>query len=294
MKRRHGATRRPTQIPCRLSVSTSAPAMSAVGSHSSGAENAAIVRRRDASLKGNMRALYVGMCVFIALATAAHLVAFRRALAGNEPRYLALRGGDGVIRSGDLLLFGGTHLDAALIRAWTMAPLSHVGLALVARRKHTTRLFVYNCDADPQSHCYLRDACVDSERGGVMLNDFVVKCATYRGAVFHCPLRRRLSVAQLDAWQRTVLPRFRDTRFRFHTSAMLHAAYPNAVPLLSTDDDALLCTELVALVYRALGVVSVPVAGQVSPQRLVDRLDALGVVEMRATRVLKRAGGGDA
>lgn len=288
------------QNPCSENTSSMAPAMNAVCSPSSGSRNDAMVTRRAASEKGNraprsggaIRAsCYLAVCVFIALITSAHMLSFRRALLGAPPRYLAqnVTAAQPAIRSGDLLLFGGTHLDAALIRAWTLADISHVGLAMVARRKHTTRLFVYNCDADDFSHCYLRDKCVDGGSGGVMLNDFVVKCATYRGAVFHCPLRKRLTSAQLVTWQRDVLPRFANSAFRFHTTAMLHAAYPNVAPLVSLGDDALLCTELVALTLRALGVIphGVHVAGQVSPQRLVDRLHDVGVIDKRATRQLK-------
>jgi hypothetical protein len=171
------------------------------------------------------------------------------------------------LRSGDLLLFEGNHLDAALVRCWCDCRFSHVGL--VWRDPVNNNLYVYNSDVDPLHMCALSGE--HKEHGGVQLNDLPLKVGLYRGRVFCAPLAVPLTDLQLAYWRDTIMPALMHCEFRSDTWEMAHTAFPNLLPLQNASCDRMLCTELVAFVYRALGVLPL-CAGQQSPDRLLRYL----------------------
>lgn len=182
------------------------------------------------------------------------------------------------LQSGDLLLFDGHHLDAKIVRCWCDAPFSHSGLVFRDRADGTP--YVYNSDVeDDDQRCAVCGRC----RDGVQMQDLLLKLATYRGRAYHVPLRRPLTDTQLAHWEQWLLPSLCSRRFRYSLLSLLHAALPDLVPLVSADTRySLLCTELVTLVYRELGIITASMcAGQQSPWRLAQRLHQLGVVDLR-------------
>lgn len=182
------------------------------------------------------------------------------------------------LKNGDLLLFEGAHLDAALVRCWSDSCFSHVGLVWES--------FVYNSDVDDFHMCALCGK--NKSDGGVQLNDLLLKIGLYRGRVYRVPLRRELTTKQLQHWREQIMPRYCHTKFRHSTLEMLHTAFPDIVPLLNADTNSrMLCTELVALVYRELGLVEW-CAGQQSPERLFHYLCRQDVLDHECLALVDR------
>lgn len=183
------------------------------------------------------------------------------------------------MQSGDLLLFDGHHLDAALVRGWCDAPFSHAGL--VWRDQVSKELHVYNSDVDERHTCVLCGRGGSDRTTGVQLNTMVRKVSTYKGRVYHVPLTRRLSTSQLNVWEHELFPQLCNRVFRHSLAEMAHLAFPTLVPLFSVDTSRkLFCTELVALVYRRLGVGSPVLQGQLAPSSLARSLHSQGAVDM--------------
>ena len=151
-------------------------------------------------------------------------------------------------RTGDLIAFCGTErLDSALVRAWSASPWTHVGMVVVD--PDTGRKYLYNADA-----CKARkDVTSGKYREGVQMNDLWVYLKSYPGWCFHCPSSHSTTLGQLKGLIRA----FRKIPFNHDCGDLLRCTFgPGGGPMGSRTEhvDAFFCSQLVAWVYRELGI----------------------------------------
>lgn len=169
--------------------------------------------------------------------------------------------------TGDLVLFCGTgRLDSALVRAWSATPWTHVGMVVV---DDDGKKYLYHADA-----CKARKNAIDGKyEEGIQMNDLWVYLNTYPGWSFHLPLLPHVPLEAL----KPIVRALHGIPFNHDWRDLLRCTFGSGGgPMGSRAEyvDAFFCSQLVAWIYRELGVIGNGVPrNEYHPASFVGKLD---------------------
>jgi len=98
-------------------------------------------------------------------------------------------------KTGDLLLFSGYSGDSMIVRAWSWAPLTHVGV-VVRESNESGPAWLWEANLDETKVDCLR-GCSRGKEGGAQLTDLETSLRAYDGRVFWRPLGRALPLERI-------------------------------------------------------------------------------------------------